>query len=58
MELVNLYGNPAVSEQLATLVKELNVQNVAKRREPVGQPWADGSAVQFPFDATVPVPQS
>ncbi len=58
MELTNLYGNPAVGPQLAILLKELNVQNATKRREPVGQPWADGSAVQFPFNPTVPIPAS
>jgi len=56
MELTNLYGDPAFGPQLAELVKELNVQNALKRRSPVFQPWADGSAVQIGFDPTIPVP--
>lgn len=56
LELDNLYGKPSAGPQLAILLKELNVQNATKRRQPVGQPWADGSAVQIGFDPTLPVP--
>ena len=48
-ELTNLYGNATYSYQLALLQKLLDAQVRAKRLSPIQQPWADGSAQQFPF---------
>ena len=48
-ELTNLAGNPSYSAQQTTLTNLLNAQRTAKRLVPVNQPWANGSAQQFPF---------
>jgi len=56
MELTNLYGNPAAGPQFEILLKELNIQSNLKRRQPTNEPWADGSAIQFGFNPTVPIP--
>lgn len=56
MELNNLYGNPVHGPQFEILLKELNIQSNVKRLVPTEQPWADGSAVQFGFNPTVPIP--
>ncbi|MDI1288747.1 MAG: hypothetical protein PSX37_02190, partial [bacterium] len=47
-ELVNLYSVPAAAQTVATLGKLLDEQRKLKRLTPTDEPWADGSAVQFP----------
>ena len=48
-ELVNEYGNAQFAEQLAIMQNLLDAQRKLKRLDPVIEPWADGSAQQFPF---------
>jgi hypothetical protein len=48
-ELVNEYANSLFAAQLATMQELLDAQRKLKRFDPVIEPWADGSAQQFPF---------
>jgi len=48
-ELSNLYGQSQYTDQLASMQKIMSVEREAKRLDPVIEPWADGSAQQFPF---------
>lgn len=48
-ELTNLYGNPDYAATQTLLSKLLGEQRDVKRLTPVQEPWADGSAQQFPF---------
>ncbi|MDO8309321.1 MAG: sulfatase-like hydrolase/transferase [Actinomycetota bacterium] len=48
-ELTNLYGNPEYAATQQVMAKLLQAQRNAKRLAPVQEPWADGSAQQFPF---------
>ena len=47
-ELRNLYTDAGSAQTVATLGKLLDEQRKLKRLTPTDQPWADGSAVQFP----------
>ena len=58
MELNNLYGNPTAGPQFEVLLKQLNLQNAAKRRQPTNEPWASTSALSLGFDPAFPVPSS
>lgn len=51
-ELDNLAGKAAYSTVQATMAQILNAQRTKKRLSPVIQPWADGTAKQFPFNPT------
>jgi choline-sulfatase len=51
-EMDNLYGNSTYSGVQALMAKELNRQRSEKRLTPTTEPWADGSARQFPFIPT------
>jgi arylsulfatase A-like enzyme len=48
-ELTNLYGDSQYANQLSIMQQLLAVQAKTKRLTPIQQPWADGSAQQFPF---------
>ena len=48
-ELVNLYGAAEHQPVLAVMEKLLDAERATKRLEPTYQPWADGTAQQFPF---------
>ena len=48
-EMSNLYGNSAYAATQAIMAKMLDEQRAAKRLTPTQQPWADGTAQQFPF---------
>jgi hypothetical protein len=48
-ELNNLYNNRDVAATQAIMVNLLNIQRTTHRLTPVTEPWADGSAQQFPF---------
>ncbi|MGB4323824.1 MAG: hypothetical protein WBJ33_01005 [Candidatus Nanopelagicales bacterium] len=48
-ELSNLYGQSQYTNQLAAMQKIMTDERQAKRLDPVIDPWADGSAQQFPF---------
>jgi choline-sulfatase len=48
-ELNNLYGNSQYAEQQNIMLNLLTAQRQQKRLAPTEQPWADGSAQQFPF---------
>jgi len=51
-EMDNLYGNSEYTGVQAIMAKELNRQRSEKRLTPKTEPWADGSARQFPFIPT------
>ena len=51
-EMDNLYGNSTYTGVQAIMAKELNRQRSEKRLTPKTEPWADGSARQFPFIPT------
>jgi choline-sulfatase len=48
-ELDNLYGISQFAEQQEIMLNLLTAQRQQKRLAPTEQPWADGSAQQFPF---------
>jgi len=48
-ELTNLAGNPAYAETQREMQTLLNAQRARMRLNPTMQPWADGTAKQFPF---------
>ena len=54
-ELLNLYGVVEHQPTLAVMRKLLDAERASKRLEPTYQPWADGSAQQFPFSGAAPV---
>jgi choline-sulfatase len=54
-ELLNLYGIVEHQPTLAVMRKLLDAERASKRLEPTYQPWADGSAQQFPFSGAAPV---
>ena len=53
-ELTNLYGNADFSVTQNLLSGLLSEQRTAKRLTPTQQPWANGTAQQFPFTPTGP----
>ncbi|MDO9486085.1 MAG: sulfatase-like hydrolase/transferase [Actinomycetota bacterium] len=53
-ELTNLYGNADFSVTQSLLSKLLGEQRTAKRLTPTEQPWADGTAQQFPYTPSGP----
>ncbi|HBJ73405.1 MAG TPA: hypothetical protein DDY88_06830 [Actinobacteria bacterium] len=53
-ELTNLYGNSDYAATQTLLSRLLAEQRSAKRLTPTQQPWADGTAQQFPYTPTGP----
>ncbi len=51
-ELSNLAGNPDYADVQTLLAQMLAAQRSAKRLAPILEPWADGTAQQFPFVPT------
>ena len=47
-EMTNLNGNPDYADVQQEMQGLLNAQRVLKRLSPTMQPWADGTAKQFP----------
>jgi hypothetical protein len=45
----NLYGNSQYAATQTLMVNLLATERSIKRLTPVIEPWADGSAQQFPF---------
>ena len=46
--MTNLNGNPDYADVQQEMQGLLNAQRVLKRLSPTMQPWADGTAKQFP----------
>jgi choline-sulfatase len=49
LEMSNLYGNSQYAATQTLMVNLLATERSIKRLTPVIEPWADGSAQQFPF---------
>ena len=49
LEMSNLYGNSQFAATQTLMVNLLATERSVKRLTPVIEPWADGSAQQFPF---------
>jgi len=51
-ELTNLYGDSSYAATQSLLARLLDEQRTAKRLTPTQEPWANGTAQQFPYMPT------